>query len=876
SSIVTVNPIDTSTVGSYTITYNVSDAAGNVAAEVTRTVTVTDQTAPVISLVGDSTVTIAQGSTYNDQGATASDNNDGNITGAIVTVNSVNTNTVGSYSVSYNVVDAAGNAAAEVTRIVQVDDQTAPVITAPTALTVAAADADGTAKTETNIAIFLASATASDANEGVIATVDNDAPTIFPLGTTTVTFSATDSADNTGNAQSTITVTDQTAPIINLIGDASVTINIGETYTDAGASASDNVDGDLTADIVESGSVDTTNLGVYTLRYNVSDAAGNVAAEVTRSVSVQDAFAPVVTAPTSITVAAVDADGTSVTDSNIQAFLAGSDATDDVDGNITPTHDAPTVFPLGITTVTFSATDSSGNIGQSQATVSVSDQTTPVMSLNGDSAITLAVGDSYVEQGATVTDNVDGDISAQIVISGSVDTSTVGIYILTYRVSDAADNAATALTRQVTVQDNDAPVVIVPANITVAALDASGTPGTEGTIADFLTSATANDAVDGGLAVIHNAPNVFPLGVTTVTFSAMDLSGNTGVAQATVTITDQTAPVISLNGEAAITTAHGDNYIDDGASASDNVDGDVTAQIVITGTVDTNQLGSYQLAFNVSDAANNVADEMVRTITVTDQTSPVITLIGEAEVTVAQGASYIDEGASASDNVDGDLSNAITVSGSVDTNTVGSYVFTYDVVDAANNAAASVTRTITVTDQTAPLITLNGDASLSITIGNAYVELGASATDNNDGDLSADIVISGTVNANIIGTYFLNYDVSDAAGNAATTVTREVAILDTDWDGDGIGDSTDPDDDNDGVDDNEDAFPFDETEWEDTDGDGIGNNADSDDDNDGVADSEDAFPLDENESVDTDGDGIGNNQDTDDDNDGVTDDEDEF
>lgn len=780
-SIVAVNPVDTSTVGSYTVTYNVTDAAGNAAVEVTRTVTVTDQTIPVISLIGDCSVLVAQDSTYADSGATASDNNDGDITSSIVIVNPVDTSTVGSYTVAYNVSDAAGNAAVEVARTVTVTDQTAPVVTAPAALTIAATDADGTAKTHSDIALFLASATASDANDGVITTVDNDALETFPLGTTIVTFGATDASGNTGTAQSTIKISDQTAPVINLIGESSVTVNIGETYTDAGASATDNVDGDLTASIIESGSVDTSNLGIYTLRYNVSDAAGNDAVEVTRSVSVQDAFAPVVTAPSSIIVAAVDADGTPATDSSIQTFLSSATANDDVDGDLTPSHDAPSVFPLGVTTVTFSATDGSGNSGQSQATVAISDQTAPMMSLNGDDVITLAVGESYIEQGVTVTDNVDGDISDQVVISGSVDISAVGIYMLTYRVSDAADNAATALTRQVTVQDNDAPVVSVPANITVAAVDASGTPDSETMIANFLSSATASDAVDDDLSVSHNAPSVFPLGITTVTFSAIDLSGNTGNAQATVTITDQTVPVISL--------------------------------------------------------------------------------IGESEMTIAQGVAYIDEGASASDNVDGDLTGAMTLTGSVDVSTVGSYTLTYDVVDAANNAAASVTRTVKVTDQTAPAITLNGDANLSITIGNSYTESGATASDNNDGDISADVVISGTVDTSTLGTYLLSYDVTDAAGNAATTVTRQVEIIDTDYDGDGIGDSTDQDDDNDGVNDNDDAFPYDESEWEDTDGDGLGNNQDTDDDGDGVSDDEDEFPLDETEWQDSDGDGIGDNSD---------------
>ncbi len=97
-----------------------------------------------------------------------------------------------------------------------------------------------------------------------------------------------------------------------------------------------------------------------------------------------------------------------------------------------------------------------------------------------------------------------------------------------------------------------------------------------------------------------------------------------------------------------------------------------------------------------------------------------------------------------------------------------------------------------------------------------------------------------------------------------------------DTDNDGIGNNADPDDDNDEVVDSEDAFPLDATEWLDTDNDGTGNNADLDDDNDGYADSEDAFPLDATERLDTDNDGIGNNADPDDDNDGYLDSEDAF
>jgi cyclophilin family peptidyl-prolyl cis-trans isomerase len=92
-----------------------------------------------------------------------------------------------------------------------------------------------------------------------------------------------------------------------------------------------------------------------------------------------------------------------------------------------------------------------------------------------------------------------------------------------------------------------------------------------------------------------------------------------------------------------------------------------------------------------------------------------------------------------------------------------------------------------------------------------------------------------------------------------------------DFDQDGIPDSNDPDDDGDGMNDTDDAFPYDASETTDTDGDGIGDNADADDDGDGMNDEDDAFPYDASETTDTDGDGIGDNADADDDGDGVAD-----
>src|SRR5699024_8396841 len=74
----------------------------------------------------------------------------------------------------------------------------------------------------------------------------------------------------------------------------------------------------------------------------------------------------------------------------------------------------------------------------------------PIITLNGDEAIELEVGDTYEELGATAYDDVDGDLTDTIEISGEVDTDKPGEYHITYTVSDAAGNAAEAV-RRVTV-----------------------------------------------------------------------------------------------------------------------------------------------------------------------------------------------------------------------------------------------------------------------------------------------------------------------------------------------------------------------------------------------------------------------------------------
>jgi len=257
---------------------------------------------------------------------------------------------------------------------------------------------------------------------------------------------------------------------------------------------------------------------------------------------------------------------------------------------------------------------------------------------------------------------------------------------------------------------------------------------------------------------------------------------------------DREKPVITLIGEDNVTVQLGGTYEELGATATDNVDGNITKdEITVTGEVDTNTVGTYTITYNVSDAAGNAADTVTRTVNVVDNNDrekPVITLIGEDYVTIYLGDTYTDEGATANDDVDGNITDKITVTGTVDVGTKGTYILTYAVSDEAGNAADIVTRTVHVIsgelpppdDTEKPVITLIGEDNVTVQLGGTYEELGATANDDVDGNITDKITVTGEVDTNTVGTYTVTYAVSDAAGNAAVEVTRTVTIID----GDGI------------------------------------------------------------------------------------------
>jgi hypothetical protein len=215
-------------------------------------------------------------------------------------------------------------------------------------------------------------------------------------------------------------------------------------------------------------------------------------------------------------------------------------------------------------------------------------------------------------------------------------------------------------------------------------------------------------------------------------------------------------------------------YSEAGVLASDACAGDLSSRVVISGQVGT-AVGTYEVSYSVADEAGH-SSSAVRTVSVSDTLAPGITLNGASTVALECGlGSYSEAGATASDVCTGDLSNKVSISGTVNVAARGTYSRTYSVADASGNTA-SAARTVNVADTRAPGISLVGSASMSVNRGSTFVDPGATASDACSGNLTAAIVKTGTVNTAVAGTYTLNYSVQDGAGLSAS-VARTVTVM---------------------------------------------------------------------------------------------------
>ena len=442
----------------------------------------------------------------------------------------------------------------------------------------------------------------------------------FPVGTTTVTYTAVDIYGNSSSTSFNVTVTDDEKPsITGTPADIAVANDEGlcsavVTWTEP--TAADNCAVDTFGTDIEPGTVFA--VGITTVTYTAVDIYGNSYSE-SFDVTVVDTEAPnmfgvpddIFTANDPGECGAVVSwiSPTSTDNCGIASF-----SSDVASGSF---------FPSGSTTVTYTATDIYGISTYASFTVTVTDTDEPVISgMPADITVSNDAGDcgaivSWTEP--TSTNNCGGTINLGSDASPG-DFFPVGTTTVTYSAYDAYGNASTA-SFNITVTDDEDPAISgTPADISLTA-DAGNCSAV---VTWSEVTASDNCAVDSfsGSAASGDA---FPVGSTTVTFTATDIHGNSTTTSFVITVTDDEDPSISGTPADITQTADAGNCSAvvtwTAPTAADNCAVDAFTSDAAPG--DTFPVGTTTVTYTATDIHGNTATASFN-VTVTDDEAPAI------------------------------------------------------------------------------------------------------------------------------------------------------------------------------------------------------------------------------------------------------------
>nr|MBQ6241036.1 polysaccharide deacetylase family protein [Lachnospiraceae bacterium] len=423
--------------GEFVITYEASWFLLKATAE--QKVLVTDTTPPVITLQQREGYYTRPVETYEEEGFTAADAFDGDLT------DKVQRTEPGDGFIYYKVTDSRGNTA-ETRRAIPFDDRTAPELTL---------------KGEAELLLDYEDVfkdpgcTAVDDCDGDISglVIRDEAPGHWP-NSTLYTYHVKDNYGNEASVVRLVKRTDRKPPAIELEGPRHILTEDPEEYEEAGYAAADRRDGDLTDRVCRTVRPLPNGPGLL-LRYTVRDSSGNTASAA-RLIHLADFEPPVVQLAGAADIT-LPLDGTFTE----PGYSAWDSRDGDLTGKVQVEKAAGDGDPEEVYIYTYTVTDSFGNRGEAQRIVRYRDMVAPVITLRGDSSVTLEFGQSFEDPWATAEDNLEGDISARIQVSGGVDVNQAGTYTLTYSVTDSYGNTGSA-TRQVTVKAKPTPTPPTP------------------------------------------------------------------------------------------------------------------------------------------------------------------------------------------------------------------------------------------------------------------------------------------------------------------------------------------------------------------------------------------------------------------------------
>jgi len=442
----------------------------------------------------------------------------------------------------------------------------------------------------------------------------------------------------------------------------------------------------------------TFPLGTTTNTYQATNAFGTVTCSFT--VTVVDAEAPAITCPGAITI------NTDAGQCTSTASIGTATGTDNC-GVPTITNNAPATFPIGNTTVTWTATDGSGNTTTCTQVVTVVDAEAPVITCPANTTINTDAGQctSTASIGtATGTDNC----GVPTITNNAPASFPIGNTTVTWTATDGASNTTTC-TQVVTVVDAELPTIICPANITVG-----NDPGLCSAVVTYTTPIGSDNctgvvtALSSGLA----SGSIFPVGTTTVTYTVTDGSSNVDSCSFTVTVADLISPTavcqninayLDNTGNISITAASVD-----GGSIDDCL---IDTLIVSPMSFTCSEIGANNVTLYVYDTYGNV-DSCVAVVTVMDTITPTVSCLNinaylDNTGNVSITAIDVDGGSTDACGID-----SITISPTTFTcSEIGANNVTLIVTD-NNGNIDSCTAIVTVMDTLAPTVTCPSDQNV--------------------------------------------------------------------------------------------------------------------------------------------------------------------
>ena len=691
--------------GNTDVTFTATDTAGNTGSG-TFTVTVTDDEDPGVTSLTPVTQSTDPGQcaaavTY--AAPTPTDNCPGATVALTSGPSSGSVFTVGDTDVTFTATDAAGNTGSG-TFTVTVNDDEVPGVTGLTPVT------QSNDPGQCAAAVTYAAPTPTDNCPGVVMSLTSgpSSGSVFTVGDTDVTFTATDTAGNTGSGTFTVTVNDDESPGITGLPSSSTHGNdagqCGANVNYAAPGATDNCPGATVALTSGLSSGSFFGLGNTDVTFTATDTAGNTGSG-TFTVTVTDDEVPGVTSLTPVT------QSTDPGQCTAAVTYAAPTPTDNCPGATVALTSGPSsgsVFTVGDTDVTFTATDAAGNTGSGTFTVTVNDDEvpgvtglTPVTQSNDPGQCTATV--TYAAP--TPTDNCPGVVMSLTSGPSSGSVFTVGDTDVTFTATDAAGNTGSG-TFTVTVNDDEDPGVTSLTPVTQ-----SNDPG-QCAAAVTYAAPTPTDNCPGVVMSLTSGPSsgsVFTVGDTDVTFTATDTAGNTGSGTFTVTVNDDEVP--GFTGLTPVTQSNDPGQCTAAVtyaapSPTDNCPGVVMSLTSGPSSGSVFTVGDTDVTFTATDTAGNTGSGTF-TVTVNDNESPGIAGL-PADITASNiagtcAAAVTYAAPTPTDNCPGATIALTSGPSSGASFSVGMTDVTFTAADGAGNTGSG-TFTVTVTDNEPPAL----------------------------------------------------------------------------------------------------------------------------------------------------------------------------